>query len=716
AKPPSSEGVQPKEAAQPAPPSWTNSTGFQAPKSFAPQPPPEPAAELDDSSSANSRPQTPKKQALRDATKAVNTRVLAAVETLDVGEIPAPQTIAITNRSPSGALSSPYVFTWTGVSDATGYLFRLYDGEGYHHDRQVDVADLGCSGGGTCTYDLANASPAIALGQGAARWNVRITGGAEHNDWGSWINVSVGTVETLTASTLTAPPSMVGTPFTVSWTGSLGASHYIFDVRRVSDNVQVLAQTRGKYEVCTGTTCSLTFESLPTDDYTIRIRTNSEHNLNGPWSNTLSFHADAEAPRPIAPKGLTPNLSSYSFTNRTNAIQYRLRWVSQDGTSHEATPNAGGCGTSGVCAYNWTRTLPDGGAAWAVQAAFGGGVWTPYVWQDIAFGSSLPTLTAPTLASPTARTGHFGKLYWEPTLGISGYDIEVLDGTGTLLESYSLTKAELRCDNPDTHNLCEFQPADQSVGDYQWRVRAVGLDDAPGPWSPTTAFSIETSPAPPVGPLTPNTLIGAGAVGSTDTYRWSSTVTAQYRAQLFTAYGGTPTETTPVPAWAGCSDLTTCYYGMPRPIAEGGAVWGVQYHLGSPGMWSAYQWQDIAFGDSYPTLTAPIQYEPAGLVGSPVTPKWKPEVGVRSYDFELFDGSGNPLTSAQYTKKELGCDNPTSAAAVCKPAPITLGLGNYSWRVRARGLDDAPGPWSALLAFNIDDDGPTPVTPNGPVT
>ncbi|MGE0325729.1 MAG: toxin TcdB middle/N-terminal domain-containing protein, partial [Polyangiaceae bacterium] len=714
AKSPSLAGVQPKSAAQGVSGGGVTSSG--AAKLPPPPPPPAPVeTDAEPQAKQAEAPAATPKAANLQAERAVNRAALDAAKLPDVSQVPAPSVTAITNQSPSGALTAPYVFTWTGVSDATGYNFRIYDGEGYHFDREVSVADLGCSGGGTCTFDLANASPAISLGQGAARWNVRIVGGSDDGDWASWVNVSVGNVEPLTASTMTAPPSVVGAPFIASWTGSLGASHYVFDMRRVSDNVQVFGQTRQKYEVCTGTNCSITFQPSATGDYTIRIQSNSEHNLNGPWSNTLSFHEDVEGPRPITPAGLTPDFSGYSFTHRASLIQYRIRWVAQDGTSHEATNNPA-CGVSGVCTYNWTRTLPNGGAVWAVQGGFGGGVWTPYVWQDIAFGSSLPTLSAPTLASPTAHTGYFGKLYWEPTLGISGYDIEVLDGSGTLLESYSLTKAELRCDNPDTHDLCEFQPADQSVGDYQWRVRAVGLDSAPGPWSPTTAFSITTSPAPPVGPLTPNTLIGAGAAGSTDTYRWSSAVTGQYRAQLFTTYGGTPTETTPVPAWAGCSDLTTCYYGMPRPIAEGGAVWGVQYHLGSPGMWSAYQWQDIAFGDSYPTLAAPIQYEPAGLVGSPVTPKWKPEVGVRSYDFELFDGSGNPLTAAQYTKKELGCDNPTSAAAICKPAAITLGIGSYSWRVRARGLDDAPGPWSASLAFTIDEDGPTPVAPAGEVT
>ncbi|MCA9645070.1 MAG: hypothetical protein KC492_30480, partial [Myxococcales bacterium] len=178
-KAPSLFGVQPKSAADSASSAGVTSSGTA--KLTPPAPPPAPPPPAPGSAPASAE---------LKVEPSLNQAAFKAARLPDVSQVPAPKATAITNQSPSGALTAPYVFTWTGVSDATGYLFRLYDGAGYLFDRQVDAADLGCSGGGTCTYDLANASPAISLGQGAARWNVRITGGAEHNNWGSWVNVS----------------------------------------------------------------------------------------------------------------------------------------------------------------------------------------------------------------------------------------------------------------------------------------------------------------------------------------------------------------------------------------------------------------------------------------------------------------------------------------------------------------------------------------------
>src|SRR5690606_1371948 len=90
-------------------------------------------------------------------------RSVAGAGSVDLSDVAPLAAIAITNQSPSGALSTPYVFTWTGVTDATGYVFRFDDGAGYHHERGLTASAVGCSGGGTCTFALANASPAITL-------------------------------------------------------------------------------------------------------------------------------------------------------------------------------------------------------------------------------------------------------------------------------------------------------------------------------------------------------------------------------------------------------------------------------------------------------------------------------------------------------------------------------------------------------------------------
>ncbi|MCB9583780.1 MAG: hypothetical protein H6718_00190, partial [Polyangiaceae bacterium] len=693
AKAPSLLGVQPKSAADSASSAGVTSSGTA--KLTPPAPPPAPPPPAPGSAPASAE---------LKVEPSLNQAAFKAARLPDVSQVPAPKATAITNQSPSGALTAPYVFTWTGVSDATGYLFRLYDGAGYLFDRQVDAADLGCSGGGTCTYDLANASPAISLGQGAARWNVRITGGAEHNNWGSWVNVSVGTIEPLTASAVTAPPSLTGVPLKVEWTGSLGASHYVFDVRRVSDNALMFGQTRRKYEVCTGTTCGLPNLTLATGDYTVQIRSNSEHDLNGPWSNTLSFHTESTQPTPITPSGLTADTASYQFTAIPGVVQYRIRWVGTNGSSFEAYPQPQhvGCSGSGICTYNWTRTFPDGPGVWGVQAGFGGGVWTSYRWMDVAYGSSLPTLNSPTLIDPEGPAGSPIAFRWESALGVKSYEIELLDSNDTQLTLYQHTKAEVGCagENP----TCSIAGVTLALGNYSWRARAIGLDDTPGPWSAPTPFSIDEDGPTPISP-------DGEVVTQPAVFKFTPrSGVAEYKITVYDASGGSFFFTS-LPQNAGCTgNGGVCTMGYTGTIPNGAAAWGVQGGFGG-GVWTPIKWQNFSIGPVLPFQT-PVQLSPSGLVGSPFDLEWEFDEAAARYDVLIWDASDQEVFNNEYPRSSLSCG---VLGSTCTLQDVSLPPGNYTWWVRPQNAQGTTGTWSAGMAFEVDGSGPSPVWPNADI-
>ncbi|MCA9633757.1 MAG: hypothetical protein KC766_39165, partial [Myxococcales bacterium] len=153
----------------------------------------------------------------------------------------------------------------------------------------------------------------------------------------------------------------------------------------------------------------------------------------------------------------------------------------------------------------------------------------------------------------------------------------------------------------------------------------------------------------------------------------------------------------------------TMYYS--GTIPNGAAAWGVQGGFGG-GVWTPIKWQNFSIGPILP-FADPVQIAPEGLVSAPFDLKWELDGSAARYDVLIWDGNNQNVFSNEYPRGSLGC---SVEGEVCTLSGIALPPGNYSWWVRPQNAQGTTGTWSAGLAFEVDDDPPSPVWPTADIT
>ncbi|MEI7988868.1 MAG: hypothetical protein WCI88_07490, partial [Chloroflexota bacterium] len=78
--------------------------------------------------------------------------------------------------------------------------------------------------------------------------------------------------------------------------------------------------------------------------------------------------------------------------------------------------------------------------------------------------------------------------------------------------------------------------------------------------------------------------------------------------------------------------------------------------------------------------------------------KWNVVSNSASYFLQV-DGSGGNVIRKWYTREQAGCNSGTGECSVL--SPVTLGLGNYTWKVETWNSAGGYGAWSSQASFTI---------------
>ncbi len=276
------------------------------------------------------------------------------------------------------------------------------------------------------------------------------------------------------------------------------------------------------------------------------------------------------APEFVVFLGTTPANNAFSttatplftWTSVASTSGYRLQIADSSDFTNKLVDQSLGLVTS----YTLPTALPYGKYYWRVLQA--GETPTDIVYRT--FSITTTPLAAPVLsASSVARVNNSSTvaLAWNAVNGAAAYRVQVDNSNlfNTVLEyAWQGTNTQIT-----TSTLVD--------GVYYFRVRTINSYDAPGPWSVTRIFSVDT-----LGPLPPViTAPVAGAVftNGRPSLAWNASAgAAKYQVVIDT---DTNCDATPT-GW-----LTTLTYVPPTMLAQGSYYWCVRAvdAAGNQGTW-----------------------------------------------------------------------------------------------------------------------------------
>jgi immune inhibitor A len=472
-------------------------------------------------------------------------------------------------------------FEWSTVNNALNYQIQIDNNQNFSSPERDITQD-----GNLYTPD--------PLADAKYYWRVRaISTDGIGGIWSGVWNVTVDTTGPI-APALVTPVNRAGTADTTpyfEWGSSAGAVEYNFRV--ASDAACTTTVLPDKLRA------SLTYTLGTALNYGVYYwcvqARDAQHNW-GEWSTPFQL-AITILTSPKDGSSTTNRRPSFQWAALPGATLYHIQidddpnfgslWGEAENTpSRSVTPNI---------------DLPLGVSYWRVRATNGPNTtWMP-TWSVI-ITPAKPGAT--TLVSPAnaALTNDATPVFtWLTTTNGHTYQIQI-DNNG-----------DFRSPVQDVivgTGLLSYTALDLTDGLYNWRVRAINTEGAPGAWSAKRTFTVDTL-APPV-PTMVTPLDGATSTNTMLKLDWDvSTGANTYQLQL-DQDSGFPLP----PIYVG----TATEYKPPTPLSRGTYYWRVQAidKAGNASGFSAYRRFDIIAGITAPPITGE---PPAATEGVPPTPE-----------------------------------------------------------------------------------------------
>jgi hypothetical protein len=377
-------------------------------------------------------------------------------------------------------------YLWSPLVGALTYELEVTDALGavqvfpYSSDQTCDVS---------CT-----ATPLVELPVGLSQWRVR---GWTWLDWTAWMTpLEFNPADGLPDRVIPVAPTgniNSATP-TFSW-NAVAASHYLLRVIDRDDAVVQRWYRPAEVGCSAGTgVCSVVASGprpLGPSRWSVIAWNGSGY---GPWSAESHFVVEipdplAGVPIPVAPVGvLTTQQIEYWWTRVPDAVLYRLSVTSNGGAPTETWYSAAALGCAGAAAQCGTvqaTGLPNGAAAWRVQA------WTPTGHGNWSTPVGISVIVAapaqPVGLSPSGTSDAVPSFSWTASANATLYLVLVDDSTGNRVAKW-LTPLQAGCGGgTDTCTLSPGVVLASGVG--HWGVIAWNPTGY-SPWSLTLTFTV----------------------------------------------------------------------------------------------------------------------------------------------------------------------------------------------------------------------------------
>ena len=320
-------------------------------------------------------------------------------------------------------------------------------------------------------------------------------------------------------------------------------------------------------------------------------------------------------------------------------------------------------------------SLPDGKYYWRVRARNvnnAAGAWSAYRYFSIdTTAPAVPVLTKPLNGSQSIGTPTFT---WLASATAKYYQVQcddVDDGTDTY-DYLSLSNITVLTHKPTV------TPSLMTV--TYWYVRA---QDPAGNWSAWSApFTVTVVPPVPLKPVLTTPVSGLVTNNPSPTLAWNTVAYADtYEIQIDTTY----TFLAPlVQEYVGITSLNHIL----DPLPDGKYYWRVRARNvnNAAGAWAAYRYFTIdTTAPAAPVLSQPAENAP-GIRTMP-TFSWLGAATANAYQFQ-YDNDTAFSDPVSYT-------SPVLTVLSHKPS-LTMSVGTWYWRVRAR---DAVGNWGAWSPY-----------------
>ena len=379
----------------------------------------------------------------------------------------------------------------------------------------------------------------------------------------------------------------------------------------------------------------------------------------------------------------------YTYGPVTAGVCTGSGWNSYSGGVYSTNDDCGGGTDHQIILVGWN----DSNQTWILRnswgSSWGDGGYMHIKWNTsrvgegtswVKYGSGLSIPASPTLVSPTTATitnDQTVTLTWSPVNNAKNYDVRVDNNS-----DFS---------SPESHGnfvtATSFTTSDLNDGKYYWQVRSNNLLNNAGAWSASKYFTIDTTPPP--APVLSQPLNASQFIG-TPTFTWLASATAKYyQVQYDNVDDGTDTYDYLSPA-----NLTTLTH---KPTVSPSLMtltyWYVraQDPAGNWSAWSApFTVTVVPPVPLAPAITAPV----SGLVTNNTTPTltWNSVANANTYEIQIDDLSTFAAPIVREVNGITTLDHTLSS----------LPDGKYYWRVRARNVNNAAGPWAAYRYFTID--------------
>ena len=269
---------------------------------------------------------------------------------------------------------------------------------------------------------------------------------------------------------------------------------------------------------------------------------------------------------------------------------------------------------------------------------------------------AVPSIVAPESLISSQRP----TIVWTPVAGAASYRVIVVNRTtgGTVIVNMVIASSRIQVST------------DLGIGAFAVRVQAISITGRTSVWSQERHFRIDTAPTMSPIPLSVDS--------PKPTFRWSPLVGAVYydlqvdsvldiRPQIIRRTSLTGT------SFVAPANLRLGLYEVKIRAIDAGGV---------PSKWSVLA--------SFFVATAPTPLSPPTATFS-ARPRfsWRSVDGAVAYDLKYQKSSTGPVTEV----------NGLQSTTFVPPADLVSGA--YRWWVRARGMYDVVGSWSAVQAFTI---------------
>ena len=273
-----------------------------------------------------------------------------------------------------------------------------------------------------------------------------------------------------------------------------------------------------KAQSFTGTpgTLSYTATALPAGSYFWHVRAVNASGAASPWSITRSLTIDLTPPAaPLLSKparaAVVIGTPSFTWLASNAAVIYQFQY---DNNANFSSPTY----TSvELAALGFTPpTIAPGTYSWHVRAKDAAGNWSAWsTARTITIRPAVPL--APVLAAPAnafITNDTTPTFTWNAVAYGNSYRLEISKIASFTIRLRSFTGPA---------GIRTYTTSALPAGVYYWRVRAVNVKNAAGPWSAARTFSIDITP--PAAPVLSQPANGAQLTG-TPTFVWLASDTA----------------------------------------------------------------------------------------------------------------------------------------------------------------------------------------------